>query len=117
MMPDLMRHDIGSGKIPRRAKLAQQSAHEIQIYVNALIGRAVKGPHLCLSSATARPRRPAIEDQHRFFVATADCLEGLIPYLFGFRQDAGDEAPRLIFREPSLARSLLPLLGGTRHRG
>ena len=53
MMPNLMRHDIGRSKIPRRIQLPQQAAHEIKINVNALIGWAVEGANLCLCRAAA----------------------------------------------------------------
>jgi hypothetical protein len=53
MMPNLMRHDIGRSKIPRRVQLPQQAAHEIKINVNALIYRAVEGANLRLSRAAA----------------------------------------------------------------
>jgi hypothetical protein len=43
-----MRHNIGSSEIPRSAKLAQQTPHEIQINVNALISGAIKRAHLRL---------------------------------------------------------------------
>lgn len=115
MMPDLMRDDIGRSKIPRRAKLAQQAAHEIEVNGNALIGGAVKRPYLRLRlrlrlrRAATGTGRAALKDQHRFLMTSAQCPEGLIPNLLGFRQHAGDETPRLIFREVGLRRRGLAL--------
>jgi hypothetical protein len=88
VMPNLMRNDIGCGEIPRRAKLAQQAAHEIQIYVNALIGGAVKGTNLRLRRAAARTCCAAVKHKHRFLIPSAECLKSLIPDLFGFGQYA-----------------------------
>ena len=60
VMPNLMRHNTGRSEIARCPKLAQQTPHDIQIDANALIGGAIKRPHLRLTRTATRTGRAAI---------------------------------------------------------
>src|SRR5262245_41343319 len=51
VMANLMSDDVGLGKISWRAKLALQFVVEIQIDVDALVGRAIEGTHCGFSVA------------------------------------------------------------------
>src|SRR5664279_160181 len=110
MMTDLVSHDIGLGKIPRRLEALLQHLVKSQIDVDGLVLRAVERSGGRLPGAAGSPRGTTEHHQPGRSVLCALLTEDFGPGVLGAGEDSRHEAAARIGRRYTM-------LAGTRRRG
>jgi len=95
VVPDLVRDHIGLGEVAGRTEAPRQLVEEIGVEVDAVVVRAIEGPHRRLPGATGGLGPARIGDELGRPVLLARLLENLPPGLLGRAQHPQQEFPRL----------------------